>query len=81
VDALTATNKGYGSATGVLAAFEIGNADSLFNTVNSAFSELGGTSPVGSGFDWGLPFFFNKTIYVGIEGTSSSLGSGPYWAY
>jgi hypothetical protein len=82
IASLTATNKGYGSATGVLAAFMIGNADSLFSsTTNSAFAELGGTSPAGSGFDWGLPFFFNKTIYVGIENTTSSLGTGPYWAY
>jgi hypothetical protein len=81
VDSFSATNIGYGSATGVLAAFMIGNADSLFNTSNSAFAELGGTAPVGSGFDWGLPFFFGKTIYVGLDGTKSNLATGPYWAY
>lgn len=78
---LTAINKGYGSATGALAAFEIGNADTLFTTNRSAFSEVGGAAPTGSGFDWGLPFFFGKTVYVGIDGTTTSLGTGPYWAY
>ena len=81
VESLSATNKGYDSTTGVLANFMIGNADSLFNSGNSAFSELGGTAPAGSGIDWGLPFFYGKSIYVGIENTVSSLGTGPYWAF
>jgi hypothetical protein len=76
---LSATNEGaIGSPSGVIS-FQIGNADSLYNSPNNVFPDIGGTN-VGQ-FDWGLPFFFGRNVYVGLEGTLSSLGSGPYWAY
>jgi hypothetical protein len=64
--------------------FYIGNATNLFNTSNSVFVELGGeagSDQNGPTFDWGLPFFMGRNVYVGIEGYSSSLGSGPYWSF
>ncbi|HTY20914.1 MAG TPA: DUF3443 domain-containing protein [Geobacteraceae bacterium] len=77
---LGATNVGDGGSPTGSVSFWIGNAANLFqNPYNTAFAELGGTS-VG-GFDWGLPFFFGRTVVVGMEGTSSPLGQGPYWAY
>jgi hypothetical protein len=76
---LSATNAGaFGSPSGQVP-FQIGNFSSLTSTANNVFREIGGTGA--SGFDWGLPFFFGRNVFVGIEGTSSSLGSGPYWAY
>jgi hypothetical protein len=79
---LNATNTGATGEPSGPVMFEIGNAASLFsNASNSVFSELGGPAPAGYGFDWGLPFFFGRAVFVGIEGTSSILGSGPYWAY
>lgn len=80
---LSAINKGYaGSPTGTVS-FKIGNASTLFNTSNAVFSELGGS--YSKGFDWGLPFFLGRSVYVGIDGTSATVGSstvtGPYWAY
>ena len=32
-------------------------------------------------FDWGLPFFFGKTVYTAIAGASTPGGTGPYYAF
>jgi hypothetical protein len=60
--------------------FQIGNFVSLINSSNNVFSNLGGSSSLGL-FDWGLPFYFGRNIYVGIDGKTSSIGPGPYFAY
>ncbi len=60
-------------------AFSIANALTLINSSSVAFNNLGGSSP--GIFDWGLSFFFGRTVFVGIEGQSSAAGTGPYWAY
>ena len=76
---LTATNSGYqGSPSGPVS-FQIGNSTTLFSSGNNAFAELGGPAP--SGFDWGMPFFYGRRVFVGIKGKASSLWIGPYWAY
>jgi Protein of unknown function (DUF3443) len=62
--------------------FKIGNADTLFganNANNWAFDDLGGTFP--SSFDWGLPFFYGRTVFTGIEGQTVGSAQGPLWAY
>jgi hypothetical protein len=47
---------------------------------NITFNNLGGQLG-SSDFDWGLPFFLGRTVFVGMDTASSSLGSGPLWAY
>jgi hypothetical protein len=32
-------------------------------------------------FDWGLPFFFGRTVFVATVGASTSQGAGPFFAY
>jgi hypothetical protein len=73
-----AITNGLNGASGQIA-FSIANADVLFNTGNTAFSNLGG--PMSGTFDLGLPFFFGRDVAVGIESQSSSYGTGPYWAF
>jgi hypothetical protein len=76
---LSATNTGVsGSASGTVS-FQISNFVSLMGSSNLVFADLGGT--MSGSFDWGLPFYYGRNVYVGIEGKGSSLGTGPYWAY
>jgi hypothetical protein len=76
--ALSATNTGRSSSNTVH--FTIDNAGDLF-AANSAvaFPSLGGPNP--AMFDWGLPFFFGRNVYIAIEGRQTSAGTGPFWAY
>jgi uncharacterized protein DUF3443 len=74
---LSATVRGVNGATATVN-FAIDNADRLDGRF-TAFSEVGGPN-VGA-FDWGLPFFFGRTVFVAIEGQSAPGGVAPYWAF
>jgi hypothetical protein len=74
---LSATNRGANGATSAVS-FNVGNADG-FNGSFSAISDIAGPNP--GGFDWGLGFFFGRSIYTAIEGASTPGGQGPYFAY
>ena len=76
---LSATNIGASGSPSGTVSFQIGNFDSLLNSPNNVFADIGGPNP--GEFDWGLPFFFGRKVYIGIEGLKSGLGTGPYWAY
>jgi hypothetical protein len=61
------------------ATFAVGNADQLFQTPGSyAIPTLGGDWPLTPlVFDFGLPFFYGRSIYTSIGGnTSNMLGQG-----
>jgi hypothetical protein len=78
---LNGTLSGIGG--GALANFSIkvNNADTLFGSGNRVFSNLGGSMTFGY-MDLGMAFFLGKTVYVGIQNkTSTTLGTGPYWAF
>ena len=75
----TVTNTGGNGATGPVT-FSIFNAETLFSTTSlTAFSNLGG--PYAGAFDYGLSFFYGQSVFTGIEGQSTSGGTGPYFAY
>lgn len=75
---LTATNQGQNGVTTNIS-FSVANADMLFaNPNNWVFDNLGGPGYDNSSFAWGLPFFFGRSVFVGLDGKSST---GPYFAY
>ena len=78
---LTPTILGNGGTPQAAVAFQIENFDTLTSGSANVFPDVGGSETVAEGFDWGLPFFFGRSVYIGIEGTSSNLGSGPYVAF
>jgi hypothetical protein len=77
---LSATNVGYPGGPAGEVEFQVNNLNTLLSSSNNVFSDLAGPGPAGW-FDWGLPFFLGRNVYIGIEGSTSTLGTGPYWAY
>jgi hypothetical protein len=73
-----ATTTGH-NGTAAQVAFNVANADLLLATNNAAFNNLAG--PDTGDFDWGLPFFFGRNTFVGIEGQAAGGAVGPFWAY
>jgi hypothetical protein len=59
--------------------FSIGNAETLLNQPFSLLPQVGGS--FAGYFDWGMPFFFGRTVFTGIEGETTPGGTGPYFAY
>ena len=74
----SATNQGTNGASNTVQ-FSVADAKTLFTTGNTAFNNLTGTN-AGS-FDWGLGFFFGRTVFTAIEGQNTPAGAGPYFAY
>jgi hypothetical protein len=60
-------------------AFSIANGLTLISSPETAFNNLGGDNP--GAFDWGLPFFFGRSVFIGIEGQSTGTAVGPFWAF
>jgi hypothetical protein len=67
--------------------FSVANAEALFTATatasDAAFSGLAGLNPMGTGFDWGLPFFYGVNVYSSIDGQTMPSGqpAAPWWAY
>jgi hypothetical protein len=81
---LTATNTAAdGSASGDVS-FNVVNLVGLASTITAA--QVGGTlgsSSVSTStyFDWGMPFFYGRRVFVVMENSTVAGKTGPYWAY
>ncbi len=81
---LSAQNIGSNNATNTVN-FGVDNAVNLFNNNNgaAAYVNLGGPSFGGPSFDWGLPFFYGRSVFTSIDGQAppTNAPSSPWWAY
>ncbi|HWW21273.1 MAG TPA: DUF3443 family protein [Steroidobacteraceae bacterium] len=83
---LSATNQG---GNGIMSnvSFQVANLNTLSNT-NFAFNDVAGTAATSTGtdmlnndFDFGLPFFFGRHVFIAIDGAAAGGTTGPYYAY
>ncbi|WP_283744473.1 DUF3443 family protein [Sideroxydans sp. CL21] len=74
---LNATTAAATGLPSILVPFNIVGVDQLGSSVVAA--SIGG--PAGGYFDWGLPFFFGRSVYTAISGRFAGGSLGPYFAY
>lgn len=78
VTSLSATNEGANTSI-PNTMFQVAN---VTNLAGPALNDLGAPQPSGiTGFDWGLPFFYGRNVFIAIAGASTPGGTGPYTAY
>ena len=81
--ALSATLSNASNSNSSVVSFGLGNGGTLLSQGYSALPGLG--APAGGGlsnyFDWGLPFFYGRNVYIGLEGSSNTLGGGPMFLF
>jgi hypothetical protein len=80
---LTATNQGQnGSSSGVQ--FEITSLNNLngsFYATDSIAGPVISNANLGSYFDFGLTFFYGRSVFTAIDGKTAGSATGPYVAY
>jgi hypothetical protein len=77
---LTATNTGLNNVS-IVTPFKVANTNTLWNGKNTAFDDLAITAFTPGYFDWGLSFFYGKTVFTAINGADTPAGAGPFFAY
>ena len=72
--------KGRSQAASTTVNLSVANATTLFNSGNFAFNNLAGPNGNSTTFDFGMPFFFGRTVYYGIDQTATG-GQAPFVAF
>ena len=82
---LSVTNQGAGASSATSSVtFSVASIEALTNANGNfaAYDNIAGTLPkLIMGFDWGLPFFFGRSVSVAFEGQATAAGAGPFFAY
>lgn len=74
----------FDNTNNVNSVIKIANAENLLNRTNNVvFNNVVGNNDVFSNttIDLGLSYFMGKTVATGLEGTSSNIASGTYFAF
>jgi len=82
---LTATNVG-ANGVSTTESFLVDNVAALPREATAAHLagdvlDVNGNRVLRDTFDWGLPFFFGRSVFVARSGANTPYGIGPYWAY
>jgi hypothetical protein len=83
---LSATNQGQNGTVSSVS-FQIVNlsaippSDYAINGVGGPAATSTGTDPLSNDFDFGLPFFYGRKVFIAIDGETAGNAIGPYYAY
>ena len=79
------------NGTSVTAAFTLYNAETQYASNNTVMPGIGADPYViypnigqyffSNSFDFGLPFFYGRSVYTAIEGRNAAGTVGPYYAF
>ena len=79
---LSATLVGANAVSSSVFSFSIDKATDLFASgTNTVLPTLAGPMGDPTSFDWGMPFFYGRRVFIGIEGMSPSLAAGSFYAF
>ncbi len=83
---LTFSFLGFSGSHSLSVSLTLGNPMYFYNPLSAnVFSDIASVESLAGSLsgsvDLGLPFYLGRNIYHGIYGSSSSLSSGPYWAF
>ena len=66
----------------VSVSFSVANGDALVSTGNNIlFNNIAGSPTAPGTFDWGLPFFFGRSVFFAVSGSMTPAGPGPFVAF
>jgi hypothetical protein len=83
---LSASNQGQNGTVSAVT-FQVANLNAIpggdlaINDVGGGAATSAGTDVLNNDFDFGLPFFYGRKVFIAIDGAMAGGTNGPYYAY